>query len=402
MRTVLRWVIGVIVVLHGLIHLMGVVKGFGWAEVNQLKEPISATAGAGWLIATVLVVAAGVMLCFSIRDWWIVGGIAAVVSQAIIFTSWSDAKAGSVANVVLLVAVVYGGASQGPTSHRSKYRRRVNRALSDQNDHKDAGLVTDTDLASLPEPVAAYLRRCGAVGQPRVSNFRAVVHGRIRSGPTKPWMTFTGEQVNTYGDHPSRLFLMDATRAGLPVDVFHSFVGSSATMTVKLCSLFPIVRASGPDLDRAETVTLFNDLCVLAPAALLGARVSWESIDAHRVRGRFTNGAHNVSADLVFDDRNDLVDFISDDRLRASEDGKSFRQQRWSTPITAYREFGKRRVGVVGEGHWHAPDPEGEFTYIEFSIDKIEYNVGTGTAFRREPVVVDDIDRQRGRIGSPA
>lgn len=93
--------------------------------------------------------------------------------------------------------------------------------------------------------------------------------------------------------------------------------------------------------------------------------------------GAFTNGAHSVTADLAFDDNHELVDFTSDDRLRASPDGKTFTPQRWSTPISDYRSFGSRRVGTTGEARWHAPDPEGEFSYLEFIVDDITYNAGT-------------------------
>ena len=38
MRTVVRWVVAVVVVLHGLIHLLGAAKGLGWADVTQRKS----------------------------------------------------------------------------------------------------------------------------------------------------------------------------------------------------------------------------------------------------------------------------------------------------------------------------------------------------------------------------
>ena len=46
-------------------------------------------------------------------------------------------------------------------------------------------------------------------------------------------MTFTGEQVNTYGPRPDRLFFMDAELFGLPVDVLHVFAAGAATMRVR-------------------------------------------------------------------------------------------------------------------------------------------------------------------------
>jgi hypothetical protein len=102
------------------------------------------------------------------------------------------------------------------------------------------------------------------VGQPRVQNFRSRFHGQIRSGPTVPWLSFTGEQYNFY-DQPSRLFLLDASMFGVPFQAFHRFVGPSATMRVKVASVVTVVDAKGPEMDEAETVTLFNDWCVLSP-----------------------------------------------------------------------------------------------------------------------------------------
>ena len=235
--------------------------------------------------------------------------------------------------------------------------------------------MTDDDLAGLPAPVARYVRGSGAVGQPRVANFHAQIHGRIRSAADAPWMTFSGEQVNTYGPHPARLFFIDATMSGLPVDVLHTFVGPTARMRVKLCSLFTMVDVTGPEMNQGETVTLLNDVCLFAPAALVDAPIEWELIDDHHVVASFTNGAETVRAELVFGDDGELVDFVSDDRFRSIDNGKRFVAQRWSTPVEDRRTFGSRRAFARGSGRWHAPEPEGEFAYLEIEIDAITYNV---------------------------
>jgi hypothetical protein len=332
--------------------------------------------GLVWLGAALLVLAAGLLLAVRARWWWMVGAVSLVASQVVITTSWNDAKVGTVANVVLLIAVGYGFASQGPTSFRAGYRRAttatLNRSVPDAST-----LVTEADLAQLPAPVAEYVRRSGAVGRPHVSSFRAVFHGRIRSDENGPWMTFRGEQVSTYGHELSRVFAMDAAMYGLPVDVLHVFVGPSATMRVKLCSVVPIVDAAGPEMDRGETVTLFNDLCVLAPAALVDAPVVWQTLDDTHARGTFTKGAHTVSADLTFDGAGDLVDFISDDRLQSSRDGSSFTPRRWSTPLGDYQTFDGRRVATRGEARWHPSEPQSPYCYLEFNLDHITYNPAT-------------------------
>jgi hypothetical protein len=189
-------------------------------------------------------------------------------------------------------------------------------------------------------------------------------------------MPFVGEQVNTYSPRASRLFLLDATMFGLPVDVLHLFVDRAATMQVRLCSLLPMVDASGPELDRAETVTVFNDLCVLAPAALVDAGVVWQELDARTVLGSFTRGPHTVRAVLTFDTDGDLVDFHSDDRGGFSPDGKQPAPRTWSTPVGSYRTLHGRRLATVGEARWRDAGGGATFTYLEFTVDDLAYNVG--------------------------
>ncbi len=390
MRKVIHRVAVAVFAAHGLIHLMGVGKGFGWAEIPALTQAISVPLAGAWLLAAVLVLTAAAMLARHAPTWWLVAGVAGVVSQAVIFTSWSDALAGTAANLFMAVATGYGYASEGRHGLRAQYRRRRDAAL-DSPPPSRPGTVSEKDLGGLPPAVAAYVRRSGAVGQPRVVSFHALIHGRIRSAPDKPWMTFTGEQLNTFDSSPQRFFLLDATMAGLPVDVLHVYTKSSATMRAKVCSLVPIVDAKGPDMDRGESVTLLNDLCILAPAALVDAPIEWQELDDHRVRARYTGGAVPISADLVFDAAGDLVDFVSHDRLRASPDGRSFTLLPWSTPIGGYRTTGRRRVATTGEGRWTAPPPEGDFSYLEFRLDRITYH--------HAPEVnhVDTYRLQRGR-----
>ncbi|RYV49564.1 DUF6544 family protein [Pengzhenrongella frigida] len=394
MRTVMRRFVVVVVVGHGLIHLLGAAKGLGWAEVDALPEPISPTMGLAWLTAAAAIVATGVLLAARNRRWWVVGSLAVVVSQAVIVTSWDDARTGTAANLLLLAALGYTFASHGPASYRAEYQRRTAVALGEPHPETGAGaVVTEADLAHLPDLVAEYVRRSGALGQPRVVSVHARIHGRIRSGPKARWMTYTGEQVNTFGPAPSRLFWMDATMFGLPVDVLHVLVGPTATMRVKVCSVVPMVNAAGPDMDRAETVTLFNDLCILAPAALVDAPITWQPLDDHHVRGVFTNGTQTVTADLTFDD-GDLVDFVSDDRMSTTLDGATT-PQRWSTPVRDYARLGTRRLATYGEGCWHTTSPEGEFAYLEYHLDAITYNPETTQidptdhARRTQPQAID-------------
>jgi hypothetical protein len=343
------------------------------ADVSTLKEPIGTGMAFGWLAAAILVTMAGALLAVRIGWWWIPGAAAVVVSQTAISTSWNDAKAGTVANVILAVAVLHGYLSHGPTSTRAEFRRLVRQTTADlvPLDGAECRVVTEDDLAHLPTPVAQYVKASGAVGRAHVEGFRAQIHGRIRGGPDEAWMQWVGEQVNTFGPPPSRVFFMDATMHGLPADVLHCYIGPTATVRVKAASAVAVVDAAGPEADQAETVTLLNDFCILVPAALVDVPIIWQAIDTHRTRATYTNAGHTVCADLTFDDDHQLIDFVSDDRYRASADGKAFPRQRWSTPVSGYRDIRGCHI-AFGRGRWH-PTDQPPFDYIEFFLDDITY-----------------------------
>lgn len=367
----MRWVFTVVMLAHGAIHLMGFTKAFGWAELPQLTQPISRAMGTAWLLAALMFAGTAVLYVGGSRVWWALGLAAVVLSQAVILTAWADARFGTLANLLIAAVAGYGLASQGPLSLRAEYQREVEARLSST---VSAPLVTEADLAPLPSPVQRYVRLAGAIGQPRVHRLHATWQGRIRGGPEEPWMVFTAVQHN-FLDEPARFFFMDATRGGVPVDVFHDYRGHEARMRVRLASLLPLVSASGPDLTRAETVTLFNDLCILAPAALIDPAIRWEAVDDRTVRARYTAGANTIGATLHFNESGDLIDFTTEDRLAQSSGGAQWTRQPWSTPLRDYRRIGPWRVATRGEGRWHPPT--GEFVYIELELLDLRINGAT-------------------------
>jgi hypothetical protein len=54
MNSVVRWLIFVLTVAHGLIHFLGVAAGFGWASAPQVGDPVSVGMGVVWLASGVV------------------------------------------------------------------------------------------------------------------------------------------------------------------------------------------------------------------------------------------------------------------------------------------------------------------------------------------------------------
>lgn len=232
--------------------------------------------------------------------------------------------------------------------------------------------ITESDVGRLPAPVQLYLRRANVIGRPRVHNVRARWRGVMRSKPSGAWMPIRAEQVDFF-DEPSRIFLMEASRGGLPFEALHLYIGSSATMRVRVGSLVDVVDARGPRMTRSETVTLFNDMCVLAPGSLVDADVRWTPIDDRKVGATFSNAGNTISAELLFSADGDLVGFSSNDRDQ-TDDGKTYRSLPWSTPLRDYRDFGGARLAAHGDAIWR--EAQGEWVYAQFELEEIQYNVG--------------------------
>ena len=194
---------------------------------------------------------------------------------------------------------------------------------------------------------------------------------QMRTDDQSPWMTSTATQYEFF-DPPARLFFMNASRSGLPFDVLHRYVGGAATFQVRIASLYPMVNKSGATLTKAETVTLMNDIVVMAPAAVLDLPFTWETTGAHTVKATFSNAGCTVAAVLSFDAAGDLIGFYSDDRTQ--EDATGSRAARWSTPISQYAAVDGIRVGTRGDANWIEADGR-EWTYGRFVIRGLAYNV---------------------------
>ena len=287
--------------------------------------------------------------------------------------------------LVLAVPLLVAWGMRGPGSLKTEFDRELAvrmRAV----DRADQRPVTDDDLARLPASVAGYLRAAGVVGKPRPGYYVLAFTGRIRGAPDEPWMPFRAEQYSSV-DEPVRLFYMQARRAGIPVAVLHRYVSGHATMRVRLAGVWPMVNAAGPVMDRSETVTVFNDMCLLAPGTLLDPRIVWRERDAHSADATFTAGGQTIAATLTFGAAGLLTNFESHDRSRSSSDGRSFTSLPFVTPVAEHGTFASVRVARQAQAQWRMPDGE-LFTYAEFTLQSISFSAAGAT--RRSGTAASD------------
>jgi hypothetical protein len=102
----LKIIFCIIIIAHGLIHLMGFVKAFKLAPMDQLTQPISKPVGLLWLLAALLFLAAVYLFLRRPELWPIIAAPAIIISQTLIIFSWRDAKFGTIANLIILLPAI--------------------------------------------------------------------------------------------------------------------------------------------------------------------------------------------------------------------------------------------------------------------------------------------------------
>lgn len=356
----------ILLIVHALIHLLGFIKAFELTVVKELTQHISKPFGVLWLIAFISFAIVALMFAFKSSNWWIFGFIAILISQILIIVFWKDAKFGTMVNLFVLIAVIIG---YGTWSFKNKFEDQVSTELKQTSSIPDS-LLTNADIQNLPATVKKYIQYTGAVGKPKVKNFKIKFSGKLRKNEHSAWMPFSSRQYN-FLEPSTRLFYLNATMKHLPVAGFHCFKNGNAFMDIRLFSLLKVHYQSGKEMGISETVTFFNDMCCMAPATLIDKRIKWLEANGNKVKAQFTNNGITILAELFFNDRGELVNFISEDRYAVTDDNQ-MKRLRWSTPLKDYKDIDGHRLAGYAEAIYAYP--EGDLCYGIFSLDRIEYN----------------------------
>jgi hypothetical protein len=356
-----------ITLIHGLTHFMGFSKAFGYGNITQLTKEISKPTGLVWFLTAMLFILCVALYLLKKDSWVYFALIAVVLSQILIINSWQDAKFGTIANVIVLIVAIIGFFQ---IKFKDEYRKEVKIGFEESKNIQKT-ILNEAEIAYLPEPVKKYIRYTGCIGKPIVNNFSINFLGKIRDHAKPVWMELTSEQYN-FIKTPKRLFYLDATMKGLPLAGFHCFKNGVAFMDIRLLSIFKVEYQSGAVMNTSETVTFFNDMCVMAPGALIDKRIEWLEVVGNKVKASFTNNGITISAWLYFNEKGEMVNFVSEDRSALGANGETSKYK-WSTPMRDYKNINGYRLASYAEAIYTYP--EGDFTYATFELKDIGYNL---------------------------
>lgn len=361
----LTCVFAFLVVVHGLIHLMGAVKGFALADPPQLSQPISPPMGIAWLAAALVLIAAAAAFLFGCPWWWMIAISGIVLSQVLIVMFWRDAKFGTGANVILLAAAIVGYGTWNFTSmvtgERHSFLQRVDSGNS---------VVTREHIDTYPPVVQRWLLRSGVVGRDAARTVYLTQEGTMRSSREGKWMPFEAEQWFTT-KRPGFFWTADVTAMpGLHIAARDKYEGGRGSMLIKALSLFPIANTQGKEIDQGTMVRYLAELSWF-PSAALSDYLRWEQTGSSTARVTMTYGGISASGIFTFDANGDVLSFEAK-RYYDRKSGPTLEEWYIHNDPDGYKTFEGVRVPAKSTVTWKLED--GDLTWLTLDVVNVHYN----------------------------
>jgi hypothetical protein len=369
----IRIALSVMLLVHGLIHLLGFFRAFGLAGAGSLAGksllPFSPEAtrwlGMLWLTGCALFLGAALLLLLRKDWWWAVSIPAVVLSQALILLYWPEAKFGTVANVIALLGILL---AYGPYQFNRMTQREVQSLLP--KTLPGGKVVNPQMLAGLPSPVQGWLRRSGVVGKECIHTVHLKQQGEMRTHPVGKWMPFTAQQYVTV-DQPGFVWVADVEAAPLVhLAGRDKYEAGRGYLLIKLLSLIPVARAEGRQIDQGTLLRYLAEI-VWYPSAALSDYISWQQIDATRALATMRYGGISASGVFTFNGAGDVASF-SAKRYYDRKEGPTLEDWLVAVEPAGYREFDGIRIPARSTVTWRLK--EGDFTWYKLRIVGITYN----------------------------
>ncbi|HDR88621.1 MAG TPA: hypothetical protein ENN63_03195 [Bacteroidetes bacterium] len=365
----------IIIMVHGLIHLMGFIQGWDLGKVDQLSgntlvplnKNLLRAAGTGWLLATLLFLTAGAGYILE-KDGWCIPALAGVVlSQILIVLYWQDAKFGTAANLIILTVTIVG---MGNTT----FHRMANRELKElcSGIPEETRTVQSESLKNLPFPVRQWMEKSGVPGSPEIRSVYVKQEGEMRTTPEGKWMPLKAEQYFRT-DMPGFIWIADVKAAPLiHLAGRDKYMNGKGHMLIKLLSLVTVADASGRHIDQGTLLRYLGET-IWFPTVTLSPYITWESIDSLSARATMAWGEIQASGTFLFNEQGEITGFEAD-RYYTRKEGPTL--ERWLVEVDTDQTIESAGIRIPAGVRVTWKLDSGDFTWYRMTIKELQYNTG--------------------------
>lgn len=231
-----------------------------------------------------------------------------------------------------------------------------------------AGELAREDFEGLPEPARRLLAAALPLGTPLVSSVVLEMEGEIR---VKRWMPFTARQVVRAGIG----FRWEAEAGSklLRISGADTFLDGMGSMAFKLWGLVPVVKASGPDVDRSAAGRLAIETAAWLPHALLPRLgTTWRPVDDSTAVAHLPVGIDRFDVQVCVDERGLLSDVMIE--RWGDPDGKKFAWHAFGGGFDHHATFQGVTIPTSGRvGWWWGTPRQSEGEFFRYEITKAEF-----------------------------
>jgi len=355
----------IIVLLHGLIHLLGFVKGFGFKDVKELTIPISKPIGLLWLTAAVLLLV--YLLCFytNARYAWLIGMMAGIISQILIIAFWKDAKFGTLPNLAILIVslIAYGQFNFQKMVQLETDRILAPITISGEN------ILREQDIKDLPSAVKRWLRHSGAIGKPMIRVGKVLQQAEMKLRPEQDkWHQATAVQYTTC-DIPAFIWSVDVKMNSLiGFQGRDKFENGKGEMLIKLNALIKVVDEGGEKINEGTLQRYLGEL-VWFPSLALSPYITWEEINDSTALARMVYEGTEGSGIFHFNPEGAFTKFST---MRFNGNDPDSKRYEWVLLVEDYSTFEGITVPSKMTATWKLENMD--WTWLKLEIKEIKYN----------------------------
>lgn len=233
---------------------------------------------------------------------------------------------------------------------------------------KDSAIQKKFDydqLKDLPKPVGGYFRHVLPDGLPYVRTVRLKHDGQFRLYPNEKWMDIKGEQYFISGI-PGFLWV-GKTSLFTARDMY---IDDRGKLIVKLFSILRIAKSEGKEVDQAELLRWLGESVWFPTNLLPSENLRWEAIDSLHAKLLFSYKDQDLEYIVTFNNDYEIV------RLETERYYTTDKLKPWIGKLGNYQKNNGMLVPMDIEASWKFD--EQEYTYADFRVTQIEFDVAEG------------------------
>lgn len=353
----MHYLMAIVLVLHGLLHIPGFLKAFGYRELPAIRSEISRTAGVFWLLSFLMMSFSAVLLLGQNAYWWVIAFCGLLCSQTLILRYWSDARYGSIVNVLVTIMVFSGYSGQAWEQRLSEERSMI------QHTAKKARMIRMDNRRDLPPVIQRWWSVSGAnrISPPSVIRLEQEI--LFRTDPEQEeWTEATALHYMSIPE-PGFQWIMGAEMMPLVhLDGRDLYVAQQGLMEIRINN-FPLQKASGHEIALSSLQRYLAEL-VWAPWIAGSHHISWEESDSTFARGVIRDSDLETEGSFYFSPDGNFEQF-SAMRYRSETD----EVQRWVVKAQKHEHFEELLLPSELTVTWESQ--EGSFTWLRIRIKDI-------------------------------